>query len=91
MYMDWVYNLIQTIQQQLGEGYGDQPFSVYVSYVGANLTTYTDTILGGTFDSFEAAHKQGTGALTCNVDFQPTKILINGLDDLAVPLQTPPS
>ena len=90
LYYDWWSNLLQTVEQQLGPGYGDQPFTIYVSYVGTNLTTYTDTILNCTFDSTDAGNKSGTAALTRMVDFNPTKILFNGIDDLEVPLQQPP-
>jgi hypothetical protein len=91
VYYDWWSNLLQTVQQQLGPGYGDQSFTIYVSYVGTNLTTYTDTILNCTFDSTDGDDKQGTSALTRTIDFSPTKILFNGFDDLEDPLQAPPS
>jgi hypothetical protein len=91
MYVDWMYNLIQTVESQLGPGYGDQPVTIYVSYVGVNLSTYTDTILNCTLDDIEMSNKQGTAALTRTVDFHPTKILIAGIDDLQVPLQAPPA
>lgn len=90
VYYDWWMNLLQTIQNQLGPGYGDQPFTIYVSYVGTNLATYTDQILNCTFDSTDAQNKSGTAALTRKIEFNPTKILFNGIDDLAVPLQSPP-
>lgn len=90
VYYDWWSNLLQTIQNQLGPGYGDQPFTIYTSFVGTNLSTYTDTILNCTFDSTEADNSQGTAALTRSIKFQPTKILFNGVDDLEVPLQSPP-
>jgi hypothetical protein len=90
VYHDWLVNLIVTIQNQIGPGYGDMPFPIYVSYVGANLTTYTDTILNCTIDETDFTNKSGNAALTRKIDFAPTKILINGLDDLAEPLQSPP-
>jgi hypothetical protein len=90
LYHDWMVNLIQTVENLLGPGYGDQPFTVYVSYVGANLATVTDTILNCTVDSTDFQNKSGTAALSRKVDFGPTKILFSGLDDLAVPLQSPP-
>src|SRR6185312_7183026 len=79
VYYDWMVNVIQTVQNQLGPGYGDQPFPIYVSYVGANLATYTDTIVNCTIDSTAFSHKSGNAALTAKVDFSPTKILFNGL------------
>src|ERR1019366_4425601 len=46
---DWWANVIQTIQNNLGPGYADQPFSVYLSTVGTNMVVYTDQILNCTF------------------------------------------
>jgi hypothetical protein len=86
VYFDWWMNLLQTVQNQLGPGYGDQPFTIYPSYVGTNLATYTDTILNCTIDNTDMGHKSGTAALTCKLSFNPTQILFNGLDDLEVPL-----
>ena len=90
VYYDWYMNLLQTVQNQLGPGYGDQPFTIYISYVGTNLATYTDQILNCTFDDDDGDDKQGTTALTRTINFNPTKILFNGLDDLEDPLQAPP-
>jgi hypothetical protein len=89
VYVDWMVNLIQTVQS-IAPGYGDQPFPIFVSYVGANLATYTDQIVNCTIDSTEFSHKTGNAALTATVEFNPTKILFNGLDDLADPLVSPP-
>lgn len=86
LYYDWWANTIRQIQQQLGAGYGDQPFTIYLSAVGTNLPPYTDTIIGCTFDSSEADYKAGVGALVVNVEFAPLKILFGGIDDLADPL-----
>ena len=92
MYYDWFMNLLQTIQQNLGPGYGDQPFITYCSYVGANLTTYTDTIYNCTFDTTDAKNSKGVAALTREIDLSPTKIKFGNpaYDDLAVPLVAPP-
>jgi hypothetical protein len=89
-YYDWWMNLLLTVQNNLGPGYGDQPFTIYVSYVGFNLVPYTDVILNCTFDSTEADDAAGITALTREMEFSPTKILFNGLDDLADPLVSPP-
>lgn len=86
VYYDWWSNLLQTVEEELGPGYGDQSFTIFVSYVGKNLTTYTDQILNCTFDSTDADDKQGTTALTRTINFAPTKILFNGVDDLEDPL-----
>ena len=85
-YYDWWMNLLQTIQNNLGPGYGDQLFTIYGSHVGVGLPTYTDQALGCTFDSTEADDSAGSGALTREMEFNPTKILFGGYDDLAIPL-----
>jgi hypothetical protein len=90
VYYDWWVNLLLTVEQNLGPGYGDQPFTIYISYVGKNLNTYTDTILNCTFDSTHGDDQAGTAALTREIDFNPTKILFNGVDDLEDPLVAPP-
>ncbi len=87
MYLAWWYAVIQTITENFGDGYGDQPFSVQVAYNNNGFAPFIDTIQNCTFDSTEASQAAGTGALTRMVDFSPTKILFNGLDDLANPLQ----
>jgi hypothetical protein len=89
LYYDWFMNLIQTVQNTLGQGYGDQPFTIYCSYVGTNLVTYTDTILNCTFDSTEADDAAGNTALTREIEFTPTKILFGGFEDLQDPLVAP--
>lgn len=89
-YYDWWMNLLQTVQNNLGPGYGDQSFTIYVSYVGKNLNTYTDIIQNCTFDSTEADDSQGTQALTREMEFGPTKILFGGIEDLEDPLIAPP-
>lgn len=85
IYYDWYMNLLATVQA-LAPGYGDQPFTIFISYVGKNLVTYTDKILNCTFDDDDGDDKQGTTALTRTVNFNPTKILFNGIEDLADPL-----
>src|SRR5277367_3665834 len=90
MYYDWYMNLLQSLNGLLGDGYGDTPFTIYVSYVGVNLITYTDTILNCTFDSTEADDQAGNAALTREVEFNPTKILFGGFDDLSDPLSPNP-
>jgi hypothetical protein len=90
VYYDWWSNLLLTVEQELGPGYGDQPFTIFISYVGKNLTTYTDEVRNCTFDSTTADDQAGTAALTREIDFNPTKILFNGIDDLEDPLVAPP-
>lgn len=90
VYFDWWMNLLLTVQQTLGPGYGDQPFQIYISYIGVNLNTYTDQVLNCTFDSTEADDAAGTTALVREITFNPTKILFGGFDDLEDPLIAPP-
>lgn len=87
--VDWFYNVMQTVQN-IAPGYGDQPFTIYTSYVGVNLVPYTDTILNCTIDSTDADNAAGTTALVRTIQFNPTKILFNGFDDLSTPLVAPP-
>ena len=88
---DWWANLLQFTQQNLGPGYGDQPFTIYISYIGVGLQTFTDQVLNCTFDSTVADDASGITALTREIDFKPTKILFGGVDDLADPLIAPPA
>lgn len=89
VYFDWWANMLATVQR-IAPGYGDQPFTIFCSYVGANLVVLTDQILNCTFDTTEADDKQGIKALTRKIDLNPTKILFNGIDDLADPLVAAP-
>lgn len=87
VYLEWWRALLQTVQQTLGAGYGDQPFTILVSYNANGFQPMQDVILNCTFDSTEADDGVGTQALTRTVEFNPTKILFDGIDDLADPLQ----
>ncbi len=87
LYLAWWFALLNTVQQTLGNGYGDQPFTILIAYNANGFTPFLDTVLNCTFDSTEADDAAGTGALTRMVEFNPTKILFNGIDDLADPLQ----
>lgn len=88
-YYDWFMNMIQTVQNTLGRGYGDQPFNIYVSYVGTHLVPYTDIIVNCTIDSTEADDSAGNTALTREIEFNPTKIYFGGFEDLHDPLVAP--
>lgn len=78
-------------QATLGKGYGDIAGQVIVTYGENQFDVITDTLNGCNIDSTEASQSQGPDALVRKVDLGPTKILFNGLDDLAVPLAAPPS
>jgi len=80
----------QANQQGLNGGYGDVFFQVIVSYTENGLDTVTDTILGCTMDSTEAANAEGTDPSKRKFEMSPLKILFNGQDDLAIPLVAPP-
>lgn len=86
IYLAWWFALLQTVQNTLGEGYGDQPFKIFIAYNNNGFAPFVDQVLNCTFDSTDADDQQGTAALTREVEFNPTKILFNGLDDLADPL-----
>lgn len=90
VYLAWWYSLLQTIKNDLGSGYGDQSFTVNVSYNNNGFPPFQDVIQNCTFDSTEADNSQGTGALTRMIEFNPTKILFAGEDDLANPLVSGP-
>lgn len=83
---DWWANLLATVEGELGPGYGDQQFTVFATFVGKNLVTYTDEIIGCTFDSTTADDSAGTQALTREIVLNPIKIKFNGVDDLEDPL-----
>lgn len=76
--------------KQLGAGFGDIFFIILVSYTQVGFDPVQDTILGCTIDKMQAAQKEGSDPLTRTVEFNPLKILYNGLDPLAIPLVSPP-
>lgn len=87
VYLEWWRATLEQIRTVLGEGYGDQFFSIYVSYSAKNFAPITDTILGCTFDSTDAKNAKGPGPLTRIVKFNPLKVLYAGREDLEFPLQ----
>lgn len=90
LYLAWWFALLVTVNNTLGPGYGDRPFLIKISYNAGGFTPFQDLVQNCTFDSTEADDGVGIGALTRHVDFNPTKILFNGMDDLADPLVAPP-
>ena len=70
-----------------GNGYGDVFFSVDVTYSENGFDTIHDTLIGCTVDSTEASNSKGTEGLVRAVNLAPLKILFNGIDDNASPLQ----
>lgn len=71
---------------QLGNGYGDIIFMMLVHFVSPPFTGIQDEIHGCTIDSTEATNAQGSAALTRKFNLNPTKILFDGKDDVATPL-----
>lgn len=71
---------------QFGAGYGDVQFSCEVDITEQGYDTQTHLIRGCTIDSSNFSFSEGTDALTMKVDFNPTKILFNKVDDNARPL-----
>jgi len=74
LYFDWYANLLATIQNNFGTGYGDQQFAMFLTYVGQNLPVYYDVITGCTFDNDEINAQKGTSPLISNVQLNPLKI-----------------
>lgn len=92
VFVAWWLALLNTIQAVLGPGYGDQMFTTKVSYNASPGLgpPFQDVLLGCNFDSTKAPNKRGTAALTRTIKLSPLKILYNGVDDLANPLQALP-
>jgi hypothetical protein len=89
VYLAWFMAMLQTVQQRVGGtfGYGDFSFPIICSYNAVGFPPFVDTIQNCTIDSTKVTQAAGTGALERSIDFNPTKILYNGYDDLANPLQ----
>lgn len=71
-----------------GAGYGDQTFSIVVTYSENGLDTITDQILGCTLDGADASNAQGDDATMRKFDVNPIKILFGGQDDCAVTIRS---
>jgi hypothetical protein len=90
VYLTWWLAILKTIAAGNPNGYGDIPFSVNVSYNANGFAPFQDVIQGCTFDSTEASQAAGTDPLVRKIKLTPLKILFNGQDDLATPLQALP-
>lgn len=75
----------------LGAGYGDVPFQVFVTYTENGFDTIADVLNGCTIDTTDASNSQGTDPTARKFELNPIKILFNGVDDLKVPLVSPPA
>ncbi len=75
---------------EIGPGYGDKVFSTQVTYGESGFETVTDEILGCTIDDDDASNSQGPDPLMRKLDLAPLKILMAGIDDLKIPMVSPP-
>ena len=67
-------------------GYGDVFFGMIITHSETGFDTQTDSILGCTLDDDQIKLAEGVEATFVELDFQPLKILINGVDDVVNPL-----
>lgn len=75
---------------EIGPGYGDKIFSTLVTYGENGFETVTDEILGCTIDDDDASNSQGPDPLMRKLDLNPLKIRMAGVDDLEIPMISPP-
>lgn len=75
------------LQALAGAGYGDVFFQAIITHSENGFDTIVDTIKGCTLDMDELALAEGTEPTMSKLSFTPLKVLMNGVDDLAVPLQ----
>lgn len=78
------------ITDHWGAGYGDQAFTTQVSYIENGFDSQDVQALGCTIDGSSSDNSEGTDASEIEIDFAPVKIIVNGVDDNATPLQGPP-
>ena len=76
------YNVIQRV---LGPGYGDIPFQITLNITELGFDNQVVQVQNCTLDE-DDGDASGTNGLTRKIALNPTKILVNGLDDCAVPL-----
>jgi hypothetical protein len=76
------YNAIVNV---LGAGYGDKSFQITLNIKETGFDPVVVQIQNCTLDE-DDGDASGSNALTRKIALNPTKILVNGLDDLAVPL-----
>lgn len=75
---------------ELGPGYGDVDFDLFVTYGLDGFETVTDEIIGCNLDDDDASNAQGPDPLMRKIDLGPLKIKMAGIDDLAIPMISPP-
>ncbi len=74
----------------LGPGYGDVDFDLFVTYGLDGFETVTDEIIGCNLDDDDASNSQGPDPLMRKIDLTPLKIKMAGIDDLKIPMISPP-
>jgi hypothetical protein len=74
-------------QAALGNGYMVRRFQITVTYVTAGFDTIVDLINLVRIKKVAAANTQGPEGLSRKVDLYTGKVLLNGIDNLAIPLQ----
>ncbi len=75
----------EAILNILGDGYGDIQFQISLNIKESGFNPVNVLISNCTLDD-DDGDASGTNALTRKIALNPTKILINGKDDLTVPL-----
>lgn len=75
---------------ELGPGYGDVDFDTLVTYGENGFETVTDEILGCNLDDDDSSNAQGPDPLIRKIELNPLKIRMAGIDDLAIPMASPP-
>lgn len=75
----------------IGPGYGDKVFTTLVSYGETGFEVVTDELLGCRIIDDDASNSQGTDPLMRKIELAPLKILMGGIDDLEVPMFSPPA
>lgn len=74
---------------ELGPGYGDVDFDLFVTYGLDGFETVTDEIIGCNLDDDDASNSQGPDPLIRKLDLMPLKIKMAGVDDLLIPMISP--
>lgn len=84
----YVAEFLAFVIQHFGAGYGDRIFTVEVTITENGYDTQTHVAQGCTIDTALLSFSEGTDPLKMDsIDFTPTKVLINGVDDNARPLR----
>ncbi len=75
---------------EMGPGYGDKIFDVFVTYGETGFETVTDELRGCTLDDDDASNAQGPDPLMRKLDLAPLKIIMANTDDVEFPMTAPP-